>query len=150
MRRFTRRWEFPRMRASSAKVGRCSSPRTAKVSRWTRCWREVAVQSGLRTGRLTFENETAGPPADACMTTNPSRRHVLRSSLAAAIAAGVAPLIRVSGKEIDMDDVMGSGRHVYELDRDWPKLPASMKLGYTHGIAIDSQNRVIIFNQSAD
>src|SRR5205085_9321477 len=81
---------------------------------------------------------------------SPSRRHVLRSGITIAIAAGVAPLVRDAGKEIDMDDVMGTGRHVYELDRDWPKLPASMKLGYTHGVAVDSQNRIIVFNQSAD
>ncbi|MEC0229962.1 NHL repeat-containing protein [Paenibacillus alba] len=30
----------------------------------------------------------------------------------------------------------------------WPRLPSSVELGYTHGIAVDSQDRIFIFNMS--
>ena len=44
--------------------------------------------------------------------------------------------------------ILGSGRHTYELVPDWAKIPASLKVGFTHGVAVDSQNRVYVFTQS--
>ncbi len=44
--------------------------------------------------------------------------------------------------------VLGSGRHSYELVPGWAKVPDDIKLGFTHGVCVDSQNRVYIFNQS--
>ena len=46
--------------------------------------------------------------------------------------------------------VLGEGRHTYRLVPDWPTLPAGKRFGYTHGVAVDSQGRVIIFNQGPD
>src|SRR5688572_17032087 len=46
--------------------------------------------------------------------------------------------------------VLGQGRHTYRLVPDWPTLPAGKHFGYTHGVAVDSQGRVIIFNQGPD
>ncbi|MBZ5565449.1 MAG: hypothetical protein LAP13_23885 [Acidobacteriia bacterium] len=46
--------------------------------------------------------------------------------------------------------ILGSGKHTYEVVEGWGKLPARIKLGYTHGVQIDSAQRVIIHNQSRD
>ena len=43
--------------------------------------------------------------------------------------------------------LLGSGRHTYEVVPGWPKVPDDVKLGFTHGVAVDSQNRVYVFNQ---
>jgi hypothetical protein len=77
-----------------------------------------------------------------------SRRHFLQSSLTAAATVAAAPIIL--RKDQAMANTLGTGRHTYELVNDWAKLPDGKKLGYTHGVAIDAQNRVFIFNQSAD
>ncbi len=43
---------------------------------------------------------------------------------------------------------VGHGLHTYEVVPDWAKLPNRIKLGYTHGVVVDSRDRVYIFNQS--
>lgn len=43
---------------------------------------------------------------------------------------------------------LGSGHHTYELVEGWPKIPDSVKLGYTHGVVTDHADRVYIHNQS--
>ncbi len=45
---------------------------------------------------------------------------------------------------------LGSGAHTYELVPGWGQLPGGVKYGYTHGVQIDSSNRVIVHNQSKD
>lgn len=40
------------------------------------------------------------------------------------------------------------GNSVYEVNNNWAKLPKNIRLGYTHGVAVDSRDRVYIFNQS--
>lgn len=46
--------------------------------------------------------------------------------------------------------IIGSGSHRYEVIDGWAKLPDSVKFGYTHGVVIDKQGRVIVHNQSKD
>lgn len=46
--------------------------------------------------------------------------------------------------------LLGSGSHRYEWIGDWAKLPDGIRTGYTHGVVIDSQGRVIVHNQSKD
>lgn len=41
---------------------------------------------------------------------------------------------------------VGSNTHVYEVAEGWAKWPASVELGYTHGIVTDSEDRVYIFH----
>jgi len=45
---------------------------------------------------------------------------------------------------------MGCGTHSYEVVQGWGTLPAGIEYGYTHGVAVDSQNRVYVFNTSKD
>jgi hypothetical protein len=45
---------------------------------------------------------------------------------------------------------LGANQHSYELVEPWPRLPDGMLLGYTHGVAADSNDRIYILNQSKD
>ena len=60
--------------------------------------------------------------------------------------AVVAPTLLRSSKAA----TLGSGHHTYEFVPDWGKLPNSVQWGYTHGVEIDSQQRVLIHNRSKD
>ncbi len=45
---------------------------------------------------------------------------------------------------------LGSGEHTYELVEGWGVLPAGVKYGYTHGVQVTDDQRVVIHNQSKD
>jgi hypothetical protein len=45
---------------------------------------------------------------------------------------------------------VGSGSHRYEIVEGWGTLPRGMAYGYTHGVVVDSRDRVYIHNQSKD
>jgi hypothetical protein len=46
--------------------------------------------------------------------------------------------------------VLGNDTHRFEVVPEWGRLPAGVSYGYTHGVVIDSQQRVFIHNQSKD
>jgi len=46
--------------------------------------------------------------------------------------------------------LLGNGPYVYEVVPGWGQLPSGVKFGYTHGVQVDSQNRVVVHNQSKD
>jgi DNA-binding beta-propeller fold protein YncE len=46
--------------------------------------------------------------------------------------------------------IVGEGTHQYELVEGWAKVPAHIKLGYTHGVVTDKQDRVFVHNRSKD
>ena len=46
--------------------------------------------------------------------------------------------------------LMGSGDHTFEAVEGWGFLPDGVKYGFTHGVAVDSQQRIIIHNASRD
>lgn len=45
---------------------------------------------------------------------------------------------------------VGNGSHVYEIAEDWGSLPEGIEYGYTHGVVVDSRDRVYVFNTSRD
>ena len=45
---------------------------------------------------------------------------------------------------------LGGGSHVYELVPDWGRPPSGVSFGYTHGVVVDSQDRVYVHNRSRD
>ena len=45
---------------------------------------------------------------------------------------------------------LGSGSHRYEIIEGWGRLPKGVNYGYTHGVVVDSQDRVYVHNQSRD
>lgn len=69
-----------------------------------------------------------------------------RNLLSGVAAAAAGPVLLLGGKSA----TLGSGRHVYEFVPDWVKLPNSLQWGYTHGVIVDSQQRVFIHNRSKD
>lgn len=75
-----------------------------------------------------------------------------RRSFLTASAAAVSPLVLVRGGKAQANRarVLGSGAHTYEVVEGWGKLPEGEKYGYTHGVVMDSEQRVILHNQSRD
>jgi hypothetical protein len=69
-----------------------------------------------------------------------------RSFIQVAAAASVGPTLLRGGKSV----TLGSGAHVYEFVPDWGQLPSGSKWGYTHGVAMDSEHRILIHNRSRD
>jgi DNA-binding beta-propeller fold protein YncE len=59
-----------------------------------------------------------------------------------------APTLLIAGRSKSV--VLGSGSHKYEVAEGWGRLPEGVRYGYTHGVAVDSQQRIIIHNQSKD
>lgn len=76
-----------------------------------------------------------------------SRRRFLRGIGAAAVGP---TLLGVRAKGSSKAVVLGSGKHTYEVVEGWGKLPEGVKYGYTHGVQVDSQQRIIVHNQSKD
>ncbi|MCL4784272.1 MAG: hypothetical protein KJZ70_14665 [Bryobacterales bacterium] len=72
--------------------------------------------------------------------TSATRRQIFGAALA-------APFV-LTGKAGAM--TLGSGDHEYEVHHDWAKLPASVQLGYTHGVIEDRLGRIFIHNRSKD
>lgn len=80
-----------------------------------------------------------------------SRRQLLAGLGAGAAAAARSPtLLLRGGSKSGSQVVLGSGAHAYEVVEGWGRLPSGIKYGYTHGVQIDSHNRVIVHNQSKD
>lgn len=78
-------------------------------------------------------------------STSVTRRSFLRTTAAAAVAAGAAPrILGMSPKHGLSDPVVGSGEHTYECIHDWAKLPPDIAFGNTHGVAQDSQGLIYI------
>ncbi|MBI3919261.1 MAG: hypothetical protein HY322_19890 [Betaproteobacteria bacterium] len=42
---------------------------------------------------------------------------------------------------------VGTGKHTYELIRDWPRMPKGESLGVVSRVATDSQDRVYVFQR---
>jgi len=42
---------------------------------------------------------------------------------------------------------VGTGKHTYELVRDWPRMPQGVSLGVVSRVATDSQDRVYVFQR---
>lgn len=80
---------------------------------------------------------------------NTNRRRFLKSTGTAAIFAGVAPaFLRAQDKAGTRNAIIGEGAHQYECLHDWGQLPAHIKWGETHGVAIDGQGFVYIKHRS--
>lgn len=84
--------------------------------------------------------------------TEQSRRAFLTSATLAGAGMMAAPLLLTSRKSVaaDAPGVLGVGKHRYEWEGDWAKLPKSKSFGYTQGVSEDSQGRIYIFNNSTD
>lgn len=80
-----------------------------------------------------------------------TRRQFVKSAAAACAVGSIAPtILHAQDKAGDKAMVLGEGKHTYELVPGWGKLPESKRYGNTHGVAVDSESNVYIFNQSDD
>lgn len=82
------------------------------------------------------------------VSTRRSPKRVTRGRSASAASPRAA--LRRSSSPTRKAVVLGKGEHIYEVVEGWGKLPARVKYGYTHGVQVDSAERVIIHNQSCD
>src|SRR5260370_37117814 len=69
-----------------------------------------------------------------------------RDLLKTAAAVVTGPSLLLGNKAA----TLGSGEHTYEFIGDWGRLPSGRQYGYTHGVVMDSQERIIIHNRSKD
>ena len=78
----------------------------------------------------------------------PSRRHLLKSAAAGAVALTGAPTILSAMQNTAKANVLGSGTHTYEVVPGWGKLPDNVKFGNCHGVCETADGRVFIHNVS--
>ncbi len=50
----------------------------------------------------------------------------------------------------DKSVVLGTEPYLFDVVSGWGELPSGIEFGYTHGVQVDSENRVIVHNQSKD
>ena len=84
-------------------------------------------------------------------TTNdqPSRRSVLKTAAVAGAAAFAgAPNLLHAMQNAKKANVLGTGKHTYEVVPDWGKLPDNVKYGNCHGVCETADGRIFIHNVS--
>src|SRR5262245_8047065 len=76
------------------------------------------------------------------------RRELLSRSLAAMLAAGVAPFaVTARDKSGTKNAIIGTGEHRYECFHNWGELPSSLRWETTHGVCVDGEGLVYIKQQ---
>src|SRR5215210_8545461 len=92
-----------------------------------------------------------GPNEGGHMNNELTRREFVKTAAAAVAIGASAPIILgAEDKAGAKAMVLGEGKHTYELVPGWGKLPAGKGYGNTHGVAVDKDSNVYIFNQSDD
>ena len=74
----------------------------------------------------------------------PSRRTVLKSAAAGALALTAAPSILTAMKTDTNSLIVGTGRHTYEVIDNWAKRPADKPWGDTHMVQEVGDGRIFI------
>lgn len=78
-------------------------------------------------------------------TPAPDRRTFLQATGAAALSVGSAPLIlNATDKAGAKPPILGEGAYRYEVTHGWGSLPAHVKWGETHGVAVDAAGHVYV------
>ena len=95
---------------------------------------------------MGFSMRDQNPTANRSIS---SRRSFLQAAGAAAILAPVAPAILGAADKAGAKlPVVGQGAFAYEALHGWGELPAHVKWGETHGVAIDAAGLVYIKHRS--
>lgn len=81
-------------------------------------------------------------------THGPSRRDFLTTAAAAATAGLIleAPAIATTRKA-DGPLIVGEGEHRFEVQHDWPQLPAEYRWQITHNVAVDKAGHVYVIHE---
>lgn len=92
----------------------------------------------------------SNPDSSSSEASGSTRRSFLQSAGAVAAAASVGPLIlRASDKAGSKNAVLGQGAFQYEVvSQNWGDVPALLKWGETHGVAVDEAGLVYIAHRS--
>ena len=78
-----------------------------------------------------------------------NRRTFLKATSAAAIAAAAAPtILGAQDKAGTKLPILGEGEFKYEAIHDWGEVPAHIKWGETHGVAVDEAGLIYIKHRS--
>jgi hypothetical protein len=72
------------------------------------------------------------------------RRDFLSRSLAAMLAAGVAPAAVTAFKAEKTNPIIGVGEHKYECHHNWGELPKNLTWQTTHGVCVDGEGLIYI------
>jgi hypothetical protein len=76
------------------------------------------------------------------------RRDFLSRSLAAMLAAGVAPAaITARDKSDKANPIIGDGDHKYECHHNWGELPKNLAWQTTHGVCVDGEGLIYVTMQ---
>lgn len=78
----------------------------------------------------------------------PSRRQFLQTAGVATLAAQGGPLVLTAAKTDPRHAVMGTGEFTYEAWHNWGEVPAHIRWGDTHGVAIDRAGLVYVTHRS--
>ncbi|MDF2439645.1 MAG: hypothetical protein JWN98_629 [Abditibacteriota bacterium] len=79
-----------------------------------------------------------------------SRRTFLTGLGVGAATAAAATVLPWRPARAQTANVIGGQAHTYESAASWGQVPASVQLGYTHGVQVDRAGRVYVHNQSKD
>lgn len=66
------------------------------------------------------------------------------------LSAVAAPMLLTAKKSGANSQMMGEGKHTYEVHHDYLKLPDGRQWGYTHSVAITKDGRTIVHSQCQD
>jgi hypothetical protein len=75
-----------------------------------------------------------------------SRRDTLKTLGVGALAFGAPALLTRHTRA----ETLGNDEHRYEWNGAWLQLPKGKSIGYTHGVVVDEDGLIYIFNQSPD
>src|SRR5256885_1220010 len=95
-------------------------------------------------GRRLFRYDRASARRDLCHAQKPHR-----SGLANPRTRKVALMTMSSTKEQLMPVTLGSGEHRYRVVENWARLPDGWNLTDVAAVAVDSKDRVYVFNRGA-
>jgi hypothetical protein len=83
-------------------------------------------------------------------STNPTRRSVLKTAAAGAVALAGAPAILNAMKNDSNSIVVGTGAHTYEVIDNWAQRPADKPWGDTHMVQEVEDGRIFIHHNGPD
>lgn len=75
-----------------------------------------------------------------------SRRAVLSSAMAGCAGVVAAPLVITAGKT-EKPTVVGQGKHRYEVQHGWARLPDKYQWQTTHNVAVDRQGLLYVIHE---
>ena len=89
-------------------------------------------------------------PSSSPNKDQPTRRNILKTAAAGAVAIAGAPTILTAMQNAQKSNVLGTGRHTYEVVADWPKRPDDKPWGDTHMVREVADGRIFICHNGPD